>query len=101
MSSQEIHIQSYFSLETDLAKHFSKWSEFVEGKEYDVVLRSTNGEEVTTKYIVETEDEYEDKFVRVKGNQNGPLFQRVLGFATYLLAQNSDNLTVHKWNSNT
>ena len=98
MTSPEIHIQSYFSLETDLAKYFSEWSEFVEGKEYDVILRSNNGEEVTTKYIVETEDEIEDKFVRVKGNQNGPLFQRVLGAVSYQMAQHSDNLMVHKWN---
>ena len=70
----------------------------VEGKDYDVLLRSSDGEEVSTKYTVETEDDCEDKFVKIKGNRNGPLFQRVLGHATYLLAQHSDNLIVHKWN---
>ncbi|MCK8131933.1 MULTISPECIES: hypothetical protein [Pseudoalteromonas] len=97
MTPPEIHIQSYFSLETDLAAYFSDWSEFVEGKEYDVLLRSNSGEEVTTKYIVEIEDGHEDKFVRVKGNKNGSLFQRVLGATSYQLAQHSDNLMVHKW----
>ncbi|MCP4274190.1 MAG: hypothetical protein GY781_19885 [Gammaproteobacteria bacterium] len=98
MKEPEIHIQSYFSLETDLAKEFGSWLEFVEGKDYDVFLRSQDGEEVTTKFKVEIEDEYEYKFVQVKGNRNGPLFQRVLGYAIYLLAQHSDNLTVQNWN---
>ena len=97
MKEPEIHIQSYFSLETDLAKEFGDWPEFVEGKDYDVLLRSPEGEEVSTKFVVEIEDEYEDRFVKVKGNRNGPLFQKVLGYATYLLAQHSDNLMVHKW----
>lgn len=97
MKDPEIHIQSYFSLETDLAKEFGGWSEFVEGIEYDVTLRSQDGEEVSTKLIIEVENDCEDKFVKVKGNRNGPLFQRVLGHATYLLAQHSDNLMVHKW----
>jgi len=97
MKEPEIHIQSYFSLETDLANEFSSWSELIEGNGYNVLLRSSEGEEVYTKYIVETDDEHEDKYVKVKGNRNGPLFQRVLGHVTYLLAQHSDNLMVHKW----
>jgi len=97
MKSPEIHIQSYFSLETDLAKEFGSWPEFIGGQDYDVLLRSSGGEEVATKYVVEIEDECENKYVKVEGNRNGPLFQRVLGHATYILAQHSDNLTVHKW----
>ena len=97
MQEIEIHIQSYFSLETDLGSAFSDWPEFLEGKDYDVLLRSGE-EEVSTKYMVEKDDEYEDKYVCVKSNINGALFQRVLGFATYLLSQNSDNLTIQKWN---
>lgn len=97
MKEPEINIKSYFSLETDLAKGFETWSEFVEGKNYDVLLLSSEGEEVSTTLVVANEDEYEDKCLRVKGNRNGPLFQKVLGYATYLLAQHSDNLMVQKW----
>ena len=97
MKNFEIHIQSYFSIETDLAAEFRDWPEFLEGKEYDVLLRSDE-EEVSTKYIVEKDDEYEDRYVSVKSNINGALFQRVLGFTTYLLSQHSDNLTIQKWN---
>jgi len=97
MQNYEIHIQSYFSLETDLGLAFSDWPEFVNGQDYDVLLRS-GAEEVSTKFVVEKDGEYEDSYVRVKSNQNGALFQRALGFTTYLLSQHSDNLTIHKWN---
>ena len=97
MTEPEIHIQSYFSLETDLAEGFSHWPEFVEGKEYDVLLESSDGEKVSTKYIDKTEDDIRDQYVEIKSNRNGPLFQRALGHATYLLSQHSDNLMVHKW----
>lgn len=95
MNEPEMHIQSYFSIETDLAKEFSNWPEFIEGNEYDVLLRNESGEEVSTKLFGKTEND--DKFVQVKSNSNGVLFQRALGYATYLLAQHSDNLMVHKW----
>ena len=97
MNEPEVHIQSYFSIETDLAKSFGEWPEFVEGKDYDVLLKSNDGEEVSTKYVDKSDDEYRDQYVEVKGNRDGPLFQRVLGYATYLLAQHSDDLMVHRW----
>ncbi len=97
MNQPEIHIQSYFSIETDLAEGFSDWSEFIEGKEHDVLLESSDGEKVSTKYIEKIEDEVRDLYMQIKSNRNGPLFQRVLGHATYLLSQHSDSLMVHKW----
>ena len=94
MKNFEIHIQSYFSIETDLASAFSNWSEFVSGEGYNVLLRS-EGEEVFTQYVLERDDEIEDRYLIIKSNKGGALFQRALGFATYLLSQHSDNLIIH------
>ena len=101
MTEPEVHIRSYFSLETNLAKEFSCWSEFVEGDGYNVLLRSQDGEEVSTKFISKTENENEEQYVIIKGNQYDLLFQRVLGHATYFLAQHSDNLLIHEWSKTT
>ena len=94
MQNFEIHIQSYFSIETDLALAFSNWPEFVEGKGYDILLRS-EGEEVFTKYVLERDDEIENRYVIIKSNMGGALFQRALGFATFLMSQHSDTLMIH------
>ena len=96
MNSPEVHIQSYFSLETDLAKGFSEWPEFVEGEGYDVLLKSSEGYEVVIKYKQDTEDGCEDKYISVKGKKNSALFHRALGLTIYLLSTHSDNLIVQK-----
>ena len=96
MKKVEVHIQSYFSIETDLASAFESWPEYVSGNNYDVVLRSSD-EEVSTKYVVDKTEKYVDKYVCVKSSSNGELFQRVLGLTTYLLSEHSDNLTIQKW----
>ena len=46
---RSVHIDSYFSLPTDLAEAFRHWTEFVGGSGYDVDLRSDR-ESVSVRY---------------------------------------------------
>ena len=50
---KEVHIDSYFSLPTDLAGEMRGWPEFVSGEEYSVDLRRPNGGESVTVRMVE------------------------------------------------
>lgn len=99
MSAPEVQIISYFSIETDLAESFREWPEFIEGKDYDVVLKSVSGEGVSIRFVSESVagDENEKPYVSVKSNYNGELFQRALGLTTYLLSAHSDNLMINRW----
>ena len=92
MNEAIAHINSYFSSETDLASSFSNWPEFIEGKTYDALLRSSEGENVSTKYI----DNSDEAYIEVKSSSDNLLFQRVLGHTVYMLAQRSDHLLVRR-----
>lgn len=92
----EVHITSYFSLETDLAAELSSWPEFVSGREYDVDLESADrSQHVTVRFVSGTEDE--GPYVRVAASAPGELFDRVLGRVTHAMAAHSDDLMIHRW----
>ena len=92
----EVHITSYFSLETDLASELSSWPEFVSGREYDVELESADkSQRVTVKFVAGTGNE--GPYVRVAASALGELFDRVLGRVAHALAAHSDYLMIHRW----
>ena len=91
----EVHIISYFSLETDLANEMTSWPEFKSGSGYAVELATLDQLEVVSVVLVEqTADE--SAYVRITGTAAGPLFDRVLGRVTYALSAHSDNLIVDR-----
>ena len=91
MKEAELQIVSYFSIETDLAKAFSGWPEFVEGEGYRVLLKSSGGEQVDIEY----EEKEEMSYIKIYSNKGGKVFERAVGLSTYLLSQHSDNLVVN------
>ncbi|QDT40918.1 hypothetical protein Pan241w_09770 [Gimesia alba] len=93
MSGPEVHIESYFSIETDLAQSFREWSEFVKGEGYCVELQSDDGGLVLIN-LIQTDEER--PLILVKSDHEGELFQRALGLTTYLLAGHSDCVMVHR-----
>ena len=91
----EVHIQSYFSIETDLATEMRSWPEFRSGAGYAVELASPERTEAVSVVLVErTVDE--GPYVRITASASGVLFDRVLGRVTYALAAHSDNLMIHR-----
>ncbi len=91
--SPRVKIDSYFSIDTDLAAAMRPMSEFVSGQGYNVRLTSKDGSShVETRFVPGTEDEL--PCLVVSANQDSELFHRVLGLVTYALADNSDNLQV-------
>ncbi|HMS15365.1 MAG TPA: hypothetical protein PKA37_00905 [Planctomycetota bacterium] len=89
----EVHIRSYFSLETDLAAEFREWPEFRSGCDYDVELAAADST-VSICFVPRTDDE--SAFVRVLGADSGPLFDRALGRVVHALAAHSDDLMVDR-----
>lgn len=89
MSRREVHIISYFSRETDLARAMRSWPEYVSGAGNEVTLR--DGEALVSIRLVDGEE----KYVSVVGSGNGLLFERALGAALYALARDSDHLMVN------
>jgi hypothetical protein len=90
----EVHITSYFSLETDLAAEMRSWTEFRSGSGYSVELGSPDGETVSVRLVERTPEEA--AYVRVISPAPGVLFDRVLGRVTYALAAHSDNLMIDR-----
>ena len=91
---REIHIRSYFSLPTDLAKEMGGWPEFVNGEGYSVDLsNAATGEKVTVRLSENGED---GRFVAVASESAGALFDRVLGRVLCALSEHSDDLMVDK-----
>lgn len=93
---REIHIISYFSVETDLAGELRSWPEFVSGQEYDVDLKDPQSEETVSVRYLKEEDHR--PYVSVNGTGDGILFDKVLGRVIYALSAHSDDLMVQKWN---
>lgn len=91
----EVHITSYFSLETDLAAEMRSWTEFRSGSGYSVELATVDGGETVSVGLVEAAAE-ERAYVRVASPAPGALFDRVLGRVTYALAAHSDNLMIDR-----
>lgn len=90
--TQKIKIQSYFSIETDLAEEMRIWQEFVDGKDYSVDLKdATTNLPVSVRLVKEDED----YFVIVTSPLPSELFDRVIGRVTYALAKHSDYLLVY------
>jgi hypothetical protein len=88
---RELHIQSYFSLPTDLAAEMRDWPEFVSGDGYSVnLLSKLTGEEVTVRYVEKSDDCY----VIISSSAPGALFDRVVGRAVRSLIEHSDTLVV-------
>jgi hypothetical protein len=91
----EVHIQSYLSIETDLATEMRSWPEFRSGAGYAVELASPDKNEAVSVVLVErTADE--GPYVRITASVPGALFDRVLGRVAYALAAHSDNLMIHR-----
>ena len=93
--TREIHIQSYFSLPTDLAAQLGAWPEFVAGEGYTAHLNDERSGEVVDVTLVEGPGE--PPFVTVKSSNAGPLFDRVLGRVVYALSEHSDDLIVDRY----
>jgi hypothetical protein len=91
VSVREVHILSYFSLDTDLAAEMRSWAEFVSGEGFNVRLASCS-----EAIEVQLEKEDEQKYVAVRGSGKGELFDRVLGRVIHALAAHSDNLMVDR-----
>jgi hypothetical protein len=91
----EVHIISYFSLETDLANEMRSWPEFKSGSGYVVELATPDQCEVVSVKLIGPTDN-ESACVRVTAIAPGPLFERVLGRVTYALAAHSDNLMIDR-----
>jgi hypothetical protein len=89
-----VHVKSYFSLETDLARILSDWPEFQTGAGYAADLRSADATEQVTVRFIENEDE---RFVAVSSDRAGLLFFSVLGAVIYALGAHSDTLLVDRW----
>ncbi|MDR3479895.1 MAG: hypothetical protein P4L91_04200 [Burkholderiaceae bacterium] len=94
MNKREVRIDSYFSLETDLAAEMQSWPEFVNGEGYNVTLKSDTEEVSTT--LEHNEDQ---PIVVVRGRGDGQLFNSVLGATLFAMAGNSDDLwtRVMRW----
>ena len=90
----QVRIDSYFSLPTDLAADVRNWPEFVSGAEYDVDFGSED-ERVTVRFVPRAADE--SAHVLVRGEYGGRLFLMVLGYVSYAMAANSDEVTVMRW----
>lgn len=88
---KELHIQSYFSLPTDLAAEMRDWPEFVSGEGYSANLSdAATGEEVTVRYVEEDDDCY----VIIRSSTTGQLLDRVAGRIICSLIAHSDTLVV-------
>jgi hypothetical protein len=92
--THEIHIQSYFSLPTDLAGQMRDWPEFVAGEKFSVQLRNGQTGEVVEVSLIETKDDR--PYVSVRSPNPGSLFDRVLGKVVYALSEHSDYLIVDR-----
>ena len=90
---EQIRIQSYFSLPTDLAEEMQDWPEFVAGQSYSVDLTDRATSEAVFARYVETA---EDRYVTVESSSSGRLFDRVVGRVVTALAANSDHLLISK-----
>ena len=90
----QARIDSQFSQPTDLAANMRNWSEFVRGKGYSVELESED-EGVTVKLVRARGDD--TQHVVVRGEEGGRLFLLVLGYVTYALSENSDEVWVMRW----
>ena len=91
---RETHIISYFSLQTDLAGEMRAWPEFSSGQEYSVDLKCPDsGETVAVRYV----EDGGERYVSVRGEGAGALYDRVLGRVIYALAAHSDNLMVDRY----
>lgn len=86
----EVHIDSYFSLETDLAAEFREWPEFRSGRGYEVEL-CDEAERVSVALM-----KPDDPYVSVVGSVGGQLFDRTLGRVVHALAAHSDNLMINR-----
>lgn len=87
-------IDSYFSLETDLAVVMSSWPEFVNGSGYSVTLKSPD--EVVAISLHEAKDD-DSRHVVVEGTGGGALFERALGAAVFAMSAHSDSVWVSRW----
>jgi hypothetical protein len=89
---RELHIQSYFSLPTDLAGEMRGWPEFVSGEGYSVnLLSAATGEEVTVRYV---EERHDSPYVIIRSSAAGQLLDRVAGRVVRSLIEHSDTLVV-------
>jgi hypothetical protein len=89
-----LRIDSYFSLDTDLAAEMSDWPEFVKGFEYSVDLKdSVTNEEVTVR-LIEPKTDDDHPHVQIHSNQYGALFDRVAGRTVFAMSAHTDNLMV-------
>ena len=71
------------------------WPEFVKGRGYSVDLESEH-ESVTVRLVKARRDDAQH--VVVRGEEGGRLFLLVLGYVTYALSENSDEIWVMRWN---
>jgi hypothetical protein len=94
MSSCRARIDSYFSRPTDLATAMVNWPEFVAGSGYDVDLESES-ESVTVRLVPAKDDD--TQHVLVEGKEGGRLFLLALGYVTYAMSENSDEVWVMRW----
>ena len=92
--TREVRVDSYFSIEADLAEEMRSWPEFVSGSGYACLLRS--GSEV-----VETRLEHDEgtPYVLIHGEGEGRLFACVLGSVFWKMSGCSDDVwpSITRW----
>jgi hypothetical protein len=94
--SRTVRLDSYFSLETDLASELRSLPEFVSGTGYSANLASGQ-ESVVVALMPASEDDRQ--FVQVQGIGQGGLFEAVLGRVIYAMSAHSDDVWLTRWDS--
>lgn len=92
--SRTVRLDSYFSLETDLASELRSLPEYVSGNGYSANLASGQ-ESVVVALVPESEDDRQ--FVQVQGVGQGGLFETVLGRVIYAMSAHSDDVWLTRW----
>ena len=92
--TREVRVDSYFSLEADLAEEMRTWPEFVSGEGYSCLLRA--GSEVVETRL---ENDEGTPFVLIRGEGNGRLFSAVVGAVFWKMSGCSDNVwpSITRW----
>jgi len=93
-----LRVDSYFSIETELAAAFRDWPEYVRGEGYSVELASRD-ESIVVRMVeaVDVPEDLDSQHVLIEGTGVGRLFDAVAGRVMYEMAAHSDNLQVMRW----
>ena len=92
-----LRIDSYFSLETDLAGEMRNWPEFIEGMGYSVDLEDKVTDESVSVRLIEPDTDDDHSHIQIRSNKYGALFERVVGRTVFAMSANTDDLRLMRW----